>query len=110
MNTRSQTKIKICKNNFRAFALRQGVCGLQKQNSQTKNLEVSHEDFTILEKGFRKCSDRRIAESLFVKEHNPLLSEQKYSYKLKFSIILLFDVRSRIPLHSFSVICGVGMY
>ena len=44
MNKRSQTKIEICEKSFRSFALRQGVCGLQK-NSQTKDLEVSNEHF-----------------------------------------------------------------
>ena len=53
------------------------------KNSQEKNLDVAHEDFQILEKGFPKLLDRRIAESLYVKEHRPKLNEQKDSFKLK---------------------------
>ena len=53
------------------------------KNSQAKNLVVSHDNFQILEKGFPKLLDRRIAESLYVKEHQPRLNEQKDSYKLK---------------------------
>ena len=49
VNTRSQTKIKICKNNFRAFALRQGVCGLQKQSNQ-KLRDVSRGFYNIRER------------------------------------------------------------
>ena len=53
------------------------------KNSEAKNLDVSPEDFQILEKGFPNLLDRRIAESLYVKEHQPKLNEQKDSYRLK---------------------------
>ena len=53
------------------------------KNSQAKNLEVSSEDFKILEKGFPNLLERRIAESLYVKEYQPKLNDQKDSYKLK---------------------------
>ena len=53
------------------------------KNSRAKNIEVSSEDFKILEKGFPKYFDRRIAESLYIKEYNPSLNEQKDSYRLK---------------------------
>ena len=53
------------------------------KNSQTKNLDVSDNDFKVLERGFPKYLDRRIAESLYVKEHSPILNEQKDSYRLK---------------------------
>ena len=52
-------------------------------NSLTKNINVSFGDFTILEKGYNKCLDRKIAEALFIKEYNPILNSQKNSYKLK---------------------------
>ena len=53
------------------------------KNSQIKRIEVKHEDFQILERGFPKYCDRKIAESLYVKDYNPVLNEQKDSYKLK---------------------------
>ena len=53
------------------------------KNSRSKNLEASDEDFKILEKGLPKYLDRRIAESLYIKEHNLILNEQKDSYRLK---------------------------
>ena len=53
------------------------------KNSVEKNIVVTHENFRILEKGFNKLVDRRIAESLYVKEYQPKLNEQKDSYKLK---------------------------
>ena len=53
------------------------------KNSQIKTIEVKHEDFQILERGFPKYCDRKIAESLYVKDYNPVLNEQKDSYKLK---------------------------
>ena len=42
-----------------------------------KNIVVTHENFRILEKGFNKLVDRRIAESLYVKDYQPKLNEQK---------------------------------
>ena len=53
------------------------------KNSVEKNIVVTHENFRILEKGFNKLVDRRIAESLYVKDYQPKLNEQKDSYKLK---------------------------
>ena len=53
------------------------------KNSRIKNMQVSNADFKILEKGIPKYFDRRIAESLYIKEHNPSLNEQKDSYRLK---------------------------
>ena len=52
------------------------------KNSIAKNIQVSDEDFIILERGYPKYFDRRIAESLYVKDHNPILNGQKNSYKL----------------------------
>ena len=51
--------------------------------SKENNVKVSFEDFQILEKGYPKYLDRKIAEALYVKEYSPKLSGQKLSYKLK---------------------------
>ena len=51
--------------------------------SQEENIQIDRDDFTILERGYPKYIDRVIAESLFVKDHNPILNGQKNSYKLK---------------------------
>lgn len=40
------------------------------------------DDFSILGKGYNKTLDRKIAESLYVKQYKPILNEQAYSYKL----------------------------
>ena len=53
------------------------------KNAQLNNIEVSPEDFRILERGFPRYSDREIAEALYIKDYNPILNEQQYSYKLK---------------------------
>ena len=50
---------------------------------QQKKIDADEDDFVILERGFSRHLDRKIAESLFIKEHNPVLNEQKTSYKLK---------------------------
>ena len=52
------------------------------KNSIAKNIQVSDDDFIILERGYPKYFDRRIAESLYVKDHSPILNGQKNSYKL----------------------------
>ena len=43
---------------------------------------MSHEDFTILEKGFREYFDGRIAESLFVKEPDSSVHRGQYIPRL----------------------------
>ena len=50
-----------------------------------KNLEVAgnSEDFIILETGYNKTFNRRIAESLYIKQFKPVLNEQVESFKLK---------------------------
>ena len=53
------------------------------KNSQNKNIDVSHEDFQILERGFSNNFDRKIAEALYIKKYKPVLNEQQVSYKLK---------------------------
>ena len=42
------------------------------KNSRSMNLETSDEDFKILEKGLPKYLDRRIAESLYIKDHTSI--------------------------------------
>ena len=47
------------------------------------NKEGSDLDFSILETGFDKEHDRRIAEAIFTKERKPFLNRQKKTYKLE---------------------------
>ena len=53
------------------------------KNSLLKRIEVAHDDFKILERGYPRYIDRKIAESLYVKDYNPVLNEQQDSYRLK---------------------------
>ena len=46
------------------------------------NLQVSEDDFEILDKGFSKTVDRKLAEALYVKELDPVLNRQKKSFNL----------------------------
>ena len=48
-----------------------------------KNIQIEFEDFQVLEKGFAKSLDRKIAEALYVNDYSPVLNGQKISYKLK---------------------------
>ena len=50
---------------------------------QSHNKSGSDLDFSILETGFCKELDRRIAEALFTKERDPILNKQKKTYKLE---------------------------
>ena len=52
-------------------------------NAQERDVSVSEQDFVILEKGFDKYLDRRIAEALYVKEIKPVLNGQKMAFKLQ---------------------------
>ena len=53
------------------------------KNSEAKNIQVVHEDFSILERGYPKYFDRKIAEALYIKDYNPVLNGQQDSYRLK---------------------------
>ena len=53
------------------------------KNSRENNIEVTDDDFVVLERGYPKYLDRKIAESLYVNELNPVLNGQQTSYKLK---------------------------
>ena len=62
-------------------------CATDKNSSvykykQANQLEISEDDFQILEKGFSKKINRKLAEALYVKEFKPVLNEQVKSYKL----------------------------
>ena len=48
----------------------------------SNNLVISDSDFEILDKGFPKSLDRKLAEALYVKELDPILNRQKKSYTL----------------------------
>ena len=43
---------------------------------------ISLEDFQVLEKGYPKTLDRKLAEALYIKELNPVLNQQVKSFKL----------------------------
>ena len=62
-------------------------CNTDKESSVFKhkvenNFQVSAEDFKILDKGFNKTVDRKLAEALYVKELDPVLNRQKKSFTL----------------------------
>ena len=46
------------------------------------NLEISEDDFEIIDRGFPKTLDRKLAEAIYVKELDPVLNRQKATYKL----------------------------
>ena len=47
-----------------------------------KQVEISKDDFEILDQGYSKKLDRKLAEALYIKELKPELNEQVKSYKL----------------------------
>ena len=49
---------------------------------EQSGLEVSSEDFEILEKGYQNTVKRKLAEALYIKELCPPLNEQVKSAKL----------------------------
>ena len=51
--------------------------------NQGRGVEANDDDFVILERGYQKTMDRKIAESLYVKQHEPALNAQQESFKLK---------------------------
>ena len=44
--------------------------------------DVTEGDFRILDKGFSRTVDRKLAEALYVKELDPVLNRQKKSFTL----------------------------
>ena len=53
------------------------------KNSVEKKISVTSDDFKVLESGYPKSIDRKIAEALYIKDFRPVLNGQKVSYKLK---------------------------
>ena len=52
------------------------------KHKESKKLDISETDFEILDKGYTKKVDRKLAEALYVKELDPVLNRQKKSWKL----------------------------
>ena len=53
------------------------------KHAATHNYSIQKDNFKILETGFSKTLDRKIAESIYIKELKPSLNEQIQSYSLK---------------------------
>ena len=53
-----------------------------KFKNENPQLNISKEDFRILETGFTRKVDRKLAEALYIKDINPRLNEQVKSWKL----------------------------
>ena len=56
------------------------------KHKTAKNLVISDENFEIIDKGFSRTVDRKLAEALYVKEQDPVLNRQKKTFP-----ILLFN-------------------
>ena len=50
---------------------------------QEQGIDINFEDFKIVETGYPKYLDRRIAEALHINDFEPTLNGQKQSYKLQ---------------------------
>ena len=48
----------------------------------SNNLALTNSDFEVLDKGFPRTFDRKLAEALYVKDLDPILNRQKSSYNL----------------------------
>ena len=48
----------------------------------TNNLVLTNNDFEVLDKGFPRKLDRKLAEALYIKDLDPILNRQKISYNL----------------------------
>ena len=49
---------------------------------EENNIQISKDDFQILDTGYPNTLNRKLAEALFIKELKPELNEQVKSYKL----------------------------
>ena len=49
---------------------------------QANQIVVSPEDFKIIDRGYTRTLDRKLAEALYIKDLKPPLNEQVKSYKL----------------------------
>ena len=74
-NVRLETRVYEHCNTDRASAVYKHL--------RTNNIEGSALNFSVLEKGFNKKVDRRIAEAIYAKERKPVLNVQKQTYKLE---------------------------
>ena len=54
-----------------------------KKDAIVNNYNVLDTDFEIIDKGYSKKVDRKIAEAILVKQYKPRLNEQKISLKLQ---------------------------
>ena len=62
-------------------------CYTDKESSVYKhkianNINITESDFRILDKGYTRHVDRKLAEALYVKESDPILNRQKKSFTL----------------------------
>ena len=60
---------------------------------EENNFQVSEDDFEILDKGFNKSVNRKLAEALYIKDLDPVLNRQKKSIALH-----LFNLRQQFPV------------
>ena len=54
-----------------------------RKHAESNNIVINDSNFRILEKGYPKQVDRKIAEALYIKELKPKLNEQVKSFKLQ---------------------------
>ena len=52
-------------------------------HKDAQGLQISQDDFEVLEGGYQKRLDRKLAEALYIKDIKPELNGQKESYKLQ---------------------------
>ena len=52
------------------------------KHKTAENINVTESDFQILDKGFSRTVDRKLAEALYIKELDPILNRQKKSFTL----------------------------
>ena len=53
------------------------------KHAQENNYTASQSDFSVLAQGYNKWLDRKLCESLFIKDNKPILNAQKNSYNLE---------------------------
>ena len=56
------------------------------KNASYNKITLNQNNFRVLEAGFNKTVDRKIAEALYIKEHKPPLNEQIKNFNLKLFI------------------------
>ena len=53
------------------------------KHAQENNYTASPSNFSILAQGYNNWLDRKLCESLFIKDHKPILNTQRNSYNLE---------------------------